>query len=112
MKSVQAALAPTGIPTFAHVWRASAAYPTPPAQYLTYTTLTVEAGHLDDAPIAYRHYVYLTLWSTGDVTNAIPVVRSAMRAAGFGMDEERTDYEEDTKTFLVIWTWAGTEEIE
>ena len=33
-----------------------------------------------------------------------------MRTAGFGMDEERTDYEEDTKTFLVIWTWVGTEE--
>lgn len=110
MKSIQAALAPTGIPSFAHVWRASAAYPTPPAQYLTYTTLTVEAEHLDDAPVSYRHYVYLTLWSTGDVTGAIPVVRSAMRTAGFGMDEERTDYEEDTKTFLVIWTWVGTEE--
>ena len=111
MKRVQAALAPTGIPVFAHVWRASTEYPTPPAQYLTYTTLTVEAEHLDDVPAAYRHYVYLTLWSTGDVTSVIPVVRAAMRAAGFGMDEERTDYEEDTKTFLVIWTWVSTEEV-
>ena len=111
MKRVQDAIAPTGIPVFAHVWRASTACPTPPAQYLTYTTMTTEAGHLDDAPVSYRHYVYLTLWSTGDVTGAIPIVRSAMRAAGFGMDEERTDYEEDTKTFLVIWTWVGTEEV-
>ena len=110
MKRVQNALVPTGIPVFAHVWRASAAHPTPPAQYFTYTTLTVEAEHLDDAPTTYRHYVYLTLWSTGDVTSAVPIVRQAMRAAGFGMDEERTDYEEDTKTFLVIWTWVGMEE--
>lgn len=110
MKRVQDALAPTGIPSFAHVWRASTAYPTPPAQYLTFTTLTVEAEHLDDAPTAYRQFVYLTLWSTGDVTNVIPVVRNAMRAVGFGMDEERTDYEEETKNFLVIWTWVGMEE--
>ncbi len=110
MKRIQEALAPAGIPAFAHVWRASTTYPAPPAQYLTYTTMTTEAGHLDDVPTTYRHYVYLTLWSTGDVTGAIPVVRNAMRAAGFGMDEERTDYEEDTKTFLVIWTWVGTEE--
>ena len=110
MKRVQDALALTAIPAFAHVWRASTEYPTPPAQYLTYTTMTTEAEHLDDVPVSYRHYVYLTLWSTGDVTGAIPVVRAAMREAGFGMDEERTDYEEDTKTFLVIWTWVGTEE--
>ena len=106
MKIVQDALMPTGIPAFACAWRPTAAQPAPPAQYLVYTTQTVEDEHWDDAFQRYRVYVYMNLWSANDPTTAITSIRSAMRQAGFAMLEESDSYSADARQTLVAWTWV------
>lgn len=112
MKRVQDALAATGIPAYAGVWRPTVEHKAPPPQYLVYSTLLVEEDHADDVLVRYKLYVYLNLWSTGDVTGWVRKVRAAMRAAGFQMQEE-TDrgynqpaYNTDADLFSVSWTWV------
>ena len=112
MKRIQDALATTGIPAYAGVWRPTAEYKSPPPQYLVYSTLIIEDDHMDDILVRYKLYVYLNLWSTGDVTEWIRKVRAAMRAAGFQMQDE-TDrgynqpaYNTDADLFSVFWTWV------
>ena len=118
MRMLQEALAPTGLPTYAAIWKPTADHPSPPAQYLVYSSTTTEDEHYDDAPISTKTFVYLNLWSTGDPTDAAKAVRRAMRAAGFSMVEEsdrgNSDPAYDTQAdlFTISWTWVHREEID
>ena len=102
MREVQDALASIGIPVYALILRAE----TPPEQYIVYTSLTTEDEHWDDAPVRYKVYAYLNLWSKGDPTQTVLAVRNAMRSAGFSMVEETDSYEDDTGMYLVSSTWV------
>ena len=93
-------------------WKATAENATPPPQYLVYTTQTYEDEHWDDANRRYRVYVYLNLWSTVDPTEAIRLVRAAMRKAGFAFSDEAVSYNDDTRQTLVAWTWVCWEDDE
>ena len=106
MKRVQNALRGVGIPAFAGAWKATAENQTPPAQYLVYTTQTLEDEHWDDVNQCYRVYIYLNLWSEVDPTEAIQAVLSAMRRAGFAFSDEAVSYNDDTRQTLVAWTWV------
>lgn len=108
MKRVQDALNPTGIPTFPGAWKPTAAQPAAPAQYIVYTTMTTEDEHWDDSHCSYRVCVYLNLWSETDPTDTILAVRAAMRAAGFAMveEDERASPDEESRQYLVSWTWV------
>lgn len=110
MKRVQDALRNIGIPVFAGAWKATAENTTPPQQYLVYTTQTYEDEHWDDANRRYRVYVYLNLWSMVDPTEAIYLVRAAMRKAGFAFSDEAVSYNDDTRQTLVAWTWVCWED--
>jgi hypothetical protein len=114
MKKVQDALKPTGIPAFPGAWKPTASQPTTPAQYIVYTTMTTEDGYWDDDLRRYRLYVYLNLWSEPDPTDAVQIIRAAMRAAGFAMAEEneRASPDEEARQYLVSWTWVGWTEAE
>ncbi len=83
---------------------------TPPPQYLVYTTQTYEDEHWDDANRRYRVCVYLNLWCTVDPTEAIRLVRAAMRKAGFAFFDEAVSYNDDTRQTLVAWTWVCWED--
>ena len=117
MKQVQQALSGTGIPAFAGTWRATPGQPTPPAQYLVYSTVTTEDYHHDDRVIAYKTFVYLNLRSTIDPTEAAARIRSAMDIAGFAMIEEsdrsgsQPAYDAETRQFTIQWTWCLREEV-
>ena len=117
MKQVQQALSGLSIPVFAGVWRATSSNPNAPEQYLVYSSTTKEETHFDDQVIATRTFVYLSLWSMGDPTQAAATVRSAMYAAGFGMVEETDQgynqpaYDTATRLYSVQWTWSLYEEI-
>ncbi len=117
MKAVQDALAVTGMPVYAAIWKPSAEHRQPPDQYLVYSTMMVEDAHYDDQPVSYKTFVYLNLWSTVDPTDAILAVRRAMRSAGFAM-EEQTDkgsnhpsYNVDSNLFNMAWTWVYREAV-
>ena len=110
MKRVQDALSSLGIPVFAGEWKATADGVTPPLQYLVYTIQTYEDEHWDDANHRYRVYVYLNLWSMADPTEAICLVRVAMRKAGFAFSDEAVSYNDDTHQTLVAWTWVCWED--
>ena len=110
MREVQQALACTNIPVYAGAWHTTAQYPEPPDAYLVYTTRLYESEHYDDRPVSYTVYVYLNLWSKDDPTDTIPVVRQAMRAAGFALSDEEQTFEADTDTNLVAWTWEYPKE--
>lgn len=105
MKIVQDALRSTGIPAFAGAWKPTSDHTTAPDQYLVYTTHTYEEEHWDDGFRCYRVHVYLNLWTTLDPTAAILLVRSAMRSAGFAMEDESDSYNDDTRQTLIAWTW-------
>lgn len=115
MKRLQDALAPTGMPVYAAIWKPTSQYEQPPDQYLVYSTTTIEDEHYDDAPVRYRIIVYLNLWSTVDPTEAIQKVRAAMRAAGYAMEEEsdkgynQPAYSTAANLFTMNWTWIGWE---
>ena len=117
MKQVQQALAVIGIPVFVGTWRATPGQPTPPAQYLVYSTVTTEDFHHDDHVIAYKTFVYLNLWSTIDPTEVAALIRFAMDAAGFAMIEEsdrsgsQPAYDAETRQFTIQWTWCLREEV-
>ena len=117
MKAVQDALSGIGIPVMAGIWRPTSASQNPPAQYVVYSQTTTEASHMDDVVTSYRTYVYLSLWSDGDPTEAAQKIRSAMYAAGFSMVEE-TDrgynqpaYDTATRQYTVFWTWCCREDV-
>lgn len=118
MISVQKALAPTGLPVYAAIWKPTASYQEPPAQYLVYSSTTTEDEHYDDMPVSTKTFVYLNLWSIGDPTDAAKSVRRAMRAAGFAMEEEsdkgynHPGYNVDANLFTVNWTWVWREMID
>lgn len=117
MRSVQDALQPTGLPVYAAIWKPTPEYSKPPAQYLVYSSMTVEDEHWDDQPVSYKTFVYLNLWSTIDPTDVVIAVRCAMRAAGFALEEE-TDkgynhpaYDVDANLFTMGWTWVYREAV-
>lgn len=117
MREVQQALAPTGLPVYAAIWKPTPECPKPPPQYLVYSSMTVEDAHYDDQPVSYKTFVYLNLWSVTDPTDAVYAVRRAMRAAGFAM-EEQTDkgynhpaYNVDANLFTMGWTWVLREAV-
>ena len=112
MKRVQDALISTGISAFPGAWKPTVAQPTAPAQYLVYTTTTLEDEHWDDTLRRYLVYVYLNLWSDSDPTDAIRAVRAALRAAGFAMveEDERASPDAEARQYLVAWTWLCWEE--
>lgn len=106
MKQVQDALAGIGIPAFAGAWRPTSGHATAPDQYLVYTTRTNETEHWDDTLRRYKVFVYLNLWTTADPTAVIRLVRTAMRDAGFAMEDEADSYNDDTRQTLIAWTWV------
>jgi len=105
MKIVQDALAGTGIPVFAGAWRSTADQPVTPDIYIVYTTMTVETDFADDDHRRYKIYIYLNLWARGDPTDAVRKIRSAMRAAGFGMSQEIDSFDDGTGYMLVACTY-------
>lgn len=115
MKQVQDALRDIGIPVMAGVWRPTTSEPFSPAQYVVYSTTTIEATHEDDHPSSYRHFVYLNLWSEADPTDMRNTIRRAMYDAGFGMVEEsdkgynQPAYDTATKQYTIQWTWCYRE---
>ena len=118
MIAVQKALAPTGMPCYAAIWKPTAEHAVPPDQYLVYSSTTTEDEHYDDQPISTQTYVYLNLWSLTDPTDAAKSVRRAMRAAGFSMMEESDKgynhpaYNVEANLFTVGWTWVYREAID
>lgn len=106
MEIVQKALEPTGIPTFATAWKATQKHQSAPETYIVYNTMTVETEHWDDENRRYKVYVYLNLWTKADPTDSVRSIRKVMRAAGFGMAQEITSYEDDTGYTLVACTWV------
>ena len=118
MKQVQDALRDIGIPVFAGIWKPTTGQGSPPAQYLVYSSTTKEETHFDDRVIAVKTFVYLSLWSIGDPTQAAVLVRNAMYAAGFGMVEETDQgynqpaYDAATRLYSTQWTWSLYEDVE
>lgn len=112
MKRIQDALRPTGIPAYATAWKPTRTAEKAPDKYLVYTVMRTEDHHYDDAPVWYRLYVYLNLWTKGDPTADALRVRAAMREAGFAMQDETDSYNDETDQTLVAWTWIGSEEVE
>jgi len=104
---VQNAMAATGIPTFSGSWHPTAGQDMPPDTYAVYTTHLFESEHWDDAPRRFRANIYMNLWSKSDPGGDVLKVRSAMRAAGFGLSDERYSYEDDISMNLVAWTWTA-----
>ena len=105
----QSALSSCGIPAYANAWKPTAQYSAPPDQYIVHTTMTVEDAHADDTVLEYSVYSYLVLWSKANPNAAIDTVRSAMRAGGWALVDERTDYESDTELNTVAWTFVAWE---
>lgn len=117
MRQVQEALKNIGIPVFPDVWRPAGPDQNPPAQYCVYTTSLVPDDDWDDDMRVTRTYVYMSMWSEGDPTDMAARIRTAMRAAGFGMIEQETGsglsthYDETTAQYSVHWTFVLYEEV-
>ena len=117
MKEVQQALKDIGIPVYAGIWRATSADQNPPPQYVVYSSTTVESSHQDDHVIAYRTFVYLSLWSDYDPTDMRNRIRRAMYDYGFAIREEsdkgynQPAYDTPTRQYAVQWTWVWHEEV-
>lgn len=115
MKAVQKALEGI-VPVFVGVWKPTGAGEALPDNYVVYTTMTTESGHCDDEAQFLTTYVYMNLWSKADPTPWARKIRRAMRAAGFAMDEERSNstksddgYASSVKAYGINWTWVYLE---
>lgn len=104
-----AALSGTGISCHLGAWRESATEKKPPEEYIVYTLMRTEDAHADDTLTDYAVYAYLNMWSVENPIDTAAKVRAAMRAAGWEMEDERVEYEEDVKRFRTSWTWKGWE---
>lgn len=119
MKQVQDALAGIGIDVFADAYRAKDASQAAPESYVVYVVRAIEIEHQDDEPTALRTFVYMNLWTKKRPQEYAKRIRKAMRAAGFGMDEESTgntqadaNYSEGVRYYNVNWTWTIEEAID
>ncbi len=104
-----AALSGTGISCHLGAWRETATERKPPEEYIVYTLMRTEDAHADDTLTEYAVYAYLNMWSVGNPIDTAAKVRAVMRAAGWEMEDERVEYEEDAKRFRTSWTWKGWE---
>lgn len=109
MQLIQSALASTGIATYQAKYFADREAKQHPDPYLVYQVYTYEDRHLDDQITEFRHDIYISLYGSGDLSNAILAVRDAMYGIGYSMREERTDAEFDTRDYTVHWSWTGRE---
>ena len=77
-----AALKTVGVPVFFGGW-----YPDgneqPPATYITFTAMSRPALFQDDARTGWRHYVYMSLWSTAPYQSIREKLFELMEEAGF-----------------------------
>lgn len=109
------------LPVYASLWRPTSTQQKPPAQYCTYTAMTVPSAYMDDLIYAWDEYIYLNLWSATDPEPMAARIRAAMRADGWEFTEESTNlqgsanlegYAADPEKYLIGWTWKRYREEE
>lgn len=105
--NVQAVLAGTGIPTFASAWVPAADGDMPPAQYIVHNYARAPDHSAADEVQEYATYGYVNLYSTTNPATAVAAIRTAAKAAGWGVIDERSDYDNATNHYAVYWTFVG-----
>ena len=105
MQLIQDAM-PEGVSAYAGAWRPTAEVPQVVYPYVVYTTMRYPDRHADDDDISWAVYVYMNLYCENDPGEKRKAVRQAMKAAGFGVSEEREEYDEATGTNNVSWTFV------
>ena len=108
---VIAALANISVPVFFGGWYPARPGDMPPVAYITFTTMSTPSNHVDDVRVAWRHYIYITLWSTAPYQTQRTALFTAMETAGFDVSELRESTEETTNTNRCDMTWVFHEDV-